>query len=92
MHNGTALNLQSIDFLQHIVPAVVFYISLSSQRSISSRPSSVRGKSFSSSMVLFSAADGAELVWQNADGTLFEISGKCEEAVLLYAAESIQRK
>lgn len=38
------------------------------------------------------AADGAELVWQNADGTLFEISGKCEEAVLLYAAEKIQKK
>lgn len=38
------------------------------------------------------AVDGAELVWQNADGTLFEISGKCEEAVLLYAAEKIQKK
>ena len=38
------------------------------------------------------AADGAELVWQNADGTLFEISGKCEETVLLYAAEKIQKK
>ncbi len=38
------------------------------------------------------AADGAELVWQNADGTLFEIGGKCEEAVLLYAAENIQEK
>ena len=38
------------------------------------------------------AADGAELVWQNADGTLFEISGKCEEAVLIRAAESIQEK
>ncbi len=38
------------------------------------------------------AADGAELVWQNADGTLFEISGKCEEAVLIRAAENIQEK
>ena len=37
-------------------------------------------------------ADGAELVWQNADGTLFEISGRCEEAVLIYAAENIQKK
>ena len=37
-------------------------------------------------------AEGAELIWQDADGTLFEISGKCEEAVLLYAAESIQKK
>ncbi len=37
-------------------------------------------------------ADSAELVWQNADGTLFEIGGKCEEAVLLYAAENIQKK
>lgn len=38
------------------------------------------------------AADGAELVWQNADGTLFEISGKCEETVLIRAAENIQEK
>ena len=38
------------------------------------------------------AADGAELVWQNADGTLFESSGKCEEAVLIRAAENIQEK
>lgn len=37
-------------------------------------------------------AEGAELIWQDADGTLFEISGKCEEAVLLYAAENIQKK
>ena len=37
-------------------------------------------------------ADSAELVWQNADGTLFEISGRCEEAVLIYAAENIQKK
>lgn len=37
-------------------------------------------------------ADGAELVWQNADGTLFEISGKCEETVLIRAAENIQEK
>lgn len=36
--------------------------------------------------------EGDALVWQDADGTLFEIGGKCEEAVLLYAAESIQKK
>lgn len=36
-------------------------------------------------------ADGAELVWQNADGTLFEISGKCEESELILAAESAQK-
>ena len=36
--------------------------------------------------------DGAGLVWQDTDGTLFEIGGKCEEAVLIRAAEKIQKK
>lgn len=35
--------------------------------------------------------DGAGLVWQSTDGTLFEIGGKCEEAVLIRAAEKIQK-
>ena len=37
-------------------------------------------------------AECAELIWQDTDGTLFEIGGKCEEAELLYAAENIQKK
>lgn len=36
--------------------------------------------------------EGAGLVWQSADGMLFEIGGKCEEAVLIRAAEKIQKK
>lgn len=37
------------------------------------------------------AADGIELIWQNTAGTLFELSGNCEESELILAAESIQK-
>lgn len=36
--------------------------------------------------------DGAELVWQNTDGTLFELSGKCDESILIRIAENLQKK
>lgn len=36
-------------------------------------------------------AEGAELIWQDADGTLFELSGNCEESELILAAESAQK-
>ena len=36
--------------------------------------------------------NGKDLIWQNEAGTLFEISGRCDEAVLLRAAESVRPK
>lgn len=36
--------------------------------------------------------NGKDLIWQNEAGTLFEISGRCDEAVLLRAAESVSPK
>lgn len=36
-------------------------------------------------------ADGIELIWQNTAGTLFELSGNCEESELILAAESAQK-
>lgn len=36
--------------------------------------------------------NGKDLIWQNEAGTLFEISGRCDEDVLLRVAESVTPK
>lgn len=36
--------------------------------------------------------NGKDLIWQNEAGTLFEITGRCDENVLLRAAESVRPK
>ena len=36
--------------------------------------------------------NGKDLIWQNEAGTLFAVSGRCDEAVLLRAAESVSPK
>lgn len=36
--------------------------------------------------------NGKDLIWQNEAGTLFEISGRCDENVLLRVAESVTPK
>lgn len=40
----------------------------------------------------YDESTGTELIWQSKDGTLFELSGICDEDMLVRAAENIQKK